>query len=272
VARRIAHHNGLTGWDRPGWIESEPGVFASHASRSSIQDKIRNLEKPSFIFAFTREPLEREVSSFYHFGLYSNHVLKGKPVPTGDHRHHLMLKCMGGRGKGDHIGRYLDSNPSFLSPAAKLLSEYHFVGSVEMMDESLAILSHILQVPVSQMLTTSSKNTTAGFALPHPKINDFPAWVQEEMSRLKNSSQYKRSYEIHRAVTFRIKEVVGSCPAIQTRLKALRLLRQEAHTTCQVAPTPSSSPPPPHCVCSSIFHLTTPFLPPPPVCPTSPAF
>ena len=50
VARRIAHVNGLSGWDTCGWIQREPGVWANHAPMAHLGSKIAALEMDSAIF------------------------------------------------------------------------------------------------------------------------------------------------------------------------------------------------------------------------------
>ena len=156
VARRIASRHGLAGAARADTNNSlsEQGnrVWANHGYAEGVVRLVPSPLGTSKVFLFTvvREPLNRAVSDYFHFGVSRRHF---------DHA------------DADVIGALNKTRPNFICVYARLTPEstpeqilkaYDFVGVAELFAETMTALSARLGVPLVDVLYVSAKNASAG--------------------------------------------------------------------------------------------------------------
>jgi hypothetical protein len=106
----------------------------------------------SFVWTLVREPTQRAVSSFFHF-----QVARRAIEPTDDNfvrylpRGHVTINYLSPREYHYRKGY----NP--IEYANEILLHYNFIGLTERIDESLVVLSMLLDLPLTDILSVSAK-------------------------------------------------------------------------------------------------------------------
>ena len=133
-------------------------VRFDHSPAFKLQYGKRNPQK-SFLWSFLRDPTDRAVSEFFHFG-----VSRLKMEPSDENFQTYMMEMR----KYHHNYFLLDMalqpyapkrNPTFTVEKAirQIMKHYNFIGLVERMDESLVLLKMILNLELNDILYLSAK-------------------------------------------------------------------------------------------------------------------
>ncbi len=159
----IAHHVAK----RKFTLQNKTNTFCEHYDRHSFhkQKKFAKQRDPrnSRLWTFVRHPAARDISELYHF-----HVTRRYKDPNND-TEYLLRRLMGFKGKQT---RYLalrandtdveiDSEYEIrlsTSLRTKLFEKYDFIGLVERMMESLAILTLLWDLDPTDVIVLSSKH------------------------------------------------------------------------------------------------------------------
>ena len=67
VMRRISAHHGISGYDDDHWIESQPGIWANHETRMSLQHQMDASFGRTLFATIVRYPTSRCLSYINHF-------------------------------------------------------------------------------------------------------------------------------------------------------------------------------------------------------------
>ena len=165
VARRMAAYRNLShvfdgnyGTLDPAFNDLvEPKVFANHIQRSHMErhKEWKHLRFPVFpIWSMIRHPNERALSEYYHFVVERTDV-----VPSDDG---LIAYLRDGINR-NLMFNYLRPNhcPKEDENITCVLDAYDFVGTVELLDESMVQLASIAKVPLESVLYLPSKLSSA---------------------------------------------------------------------------------------------------------------
>ena len=132
----------------------EPFVWANHNPATQLyQLLISNSKKtarPSFLFTFVRDPLQRCISEYYHFQV----TRKGASESDANVVAFLRSKAP------NFIYDYIRPTADHLLPT-QLFDYYDHIGVVERFDESLVILAEKLRLPLKDVLYMTSKNSSS---------------------------------------------------------------------------------------------------------------
>lgn len=183
VARRIASHHGLSGYEDSSWITREPGVWANHANfRHVYRGMQQTLKLPAFVFTNVREPAARCLSNFYHVEVSIN----GVPDSAES-----KIKFLNSSQCISFQYNYMRREQRKMS-VKDVLASYDFVGVLEQAEESMVVLADILNVSLTDVLFISAKlsdqqstwTTKPGekqnhTAVPHRPLAQEPAAVRE---------------------------------------------------------------------------------------------
>jgi len=153
IARRIAFVKGLSNWNTGRNVEffvDQPTVWSGHMLRTEMDAKPVDLGFPAFIFSMVRHPVSRCLSLFYF------KVTKGTIANTEEAKlDFVKFDCR------DYQYGYLRTNDTQdLEDEGRtgheivqhLISQYSFIGVVEMYDESAVVLARLLGVQLSDVL------------------------------------------------------------------------------------------------------------------------
>lgn len=182
VARRIAAHNGLSGYDTDSFTV-EPLVAGDHASMAKLWPKVQRLHLPSFIFTMVRDPVSRCLSHFYHGQVYMRKVpnTAAKKLAFLRACKNMQTDYMDPHATGrDFTGGCVTEGRKGPRDVAAVLAVYDFVGVTDEFETSMAVLADRLGVPQSDVLYLSSKvaGEQARTPIPHPPLHEEPAAVQ----------------------------------------------------------------------------------------------
>lgn len=153
VVRRLGEQFGLSGTRDRKWISSQPGVWANHATYSSLRKKISKL-RHSFVIGWVRNPVERCLSAFYHFKVSRKGI---EPTDEAIIRHARECK--------DEASRYLGTKRD--KSAEQVAAHYDFIGMTERFEDSMLLLRHRLgpllgRIRLGDLLYLKSKDSNAG--------------------------------------------------------------------------------------------------------------
>jgi hypothetical protein len=105
----------------------------------------------SFVWTMVREPTKRAISQFFHFLVSRENV-----IPTDENfirylpKDHYAIEYLST--EGYHLG---SDDPT--EHANQILQHYNFIGATERIDESLVVLSMLLDLPLADILYVSAK-------------------------------------------------------------------------------------------------------------------
>ena len=125
-------------------------------ANAMLQDRIRS---ESFTWTIVRDPTKRVISEFFHFEVSRNNVsssdktfmdflTKGR---NAEKFRNLYLRMLSINLK---YGMFDEDGPSIIN---EILSDYDFIGITERMDESVVVLSMLLNVPLGNVLYLNAK-------------------------------------------------------------------------------------------------------------------
>lgn len=192
VARRIAARHGLScvGDDGCDW-KSEPGVQSNHTLRSWFHELPS--KKPILWLASIRDPLDRCMSHYYHFGVNKKHVSQSTET---------KLEYMKSWRCSDYQWQYLkrsdDDSPQ------KTLEAYNFTVLAERYHESMALMIRTLGLDLTDALYLPSKESSTFLEVPHKSFDDEPSEVQAFGRSDEFKAQNKFDYELWHSVNNRM--------------------------------------------------------------------
>lgn len=152
VAIRVAQKEAMRAGT--GWEACKARFDHAYAHRMKFGERDRT---KSFLWTVVREPDRRATSQFFHF-----EVSRKKVEPTDENFKHYLLMDM------SFDNQYLQtlSTTDYMGAAANhtghvngILADYDFVGVTERMDESLVVLSMLLNLELSDVLYLSAKGS-----------------------------------------------------------------------------------------------------------------
>ena len=192
--------------------------------------------KKSFIWSTIREPWRRDLSEIYHFEVTRKNLSTDDTTITG--------KLAGMKSRQTRLLSFESRGASSLPEQdlvrvvqEDILSVYDFLGVVERMDESLAVLSLLLNVPATDVIVLNAKNS--GGYDDHKncyliqKANVTPAvknFVQSDQYLQRNPDlflYYAANRKLDRTI-----EMLG-LEAVQDRVKTIAKLHTLAKHYCQ---------------------------------------
>ena len=186
VVRRIAFHHRLSGFRGNNWIGKEPGVWANHAPRSELQDRIRKLRLPAVLVSMLRNPAERCLSSYYHF-----RVSMHGTTPSDKAKLRAVKDC------SDVQFKYLRRSNETDSVQA-VFRDYNFLGVAHRYEESALMLARACGAADADALYLNAKvadGRPAAFSFlsynftTHPPLSEEPAEVKAYVA----SDAYRRA-------------------------------------------------------------------------------
>lgn len=260
VTRRIAAHHNLTGVfsDRVWMADAgEPGVFAYHGAmdqqdfgpnpnfegvfRDDLLPNISAIEAlklPTFLWTVVRKPPERALSAMY----YKADTQK-REYNAEDKLDFLQ------RTPGNFMFKYVRATAD--DTLDDVFSMYGLVGTLERFDESLVVLAAMLNVPLSDVLYVSSKNSStntviqanakhdAFVASKHPSLDEEPEVIKTYINttfRESNALDFQLYERADRTLDQKIAEM-NLQPAIEKFKKFLAA----SQNTCETS-DPESTP------------------------------
>lgn len=182
VIRRISSHHGLSGYTDSKWITHEPGMWANHGfalkepGAPSIA-LIQKLKLPTFRFTILRDPASRCLSHYYHTRVSRQGILPS----AHDKISYMRSECVN--------KQFEYVRPGYARTAAEVAGFYHAIGTAELYDDSMVILSDRLGIPLTDVLYVSSKNSTeerrddtGSIMVAHPSSDMEPWEVREHVN------------------------------------------------------------------------------------------
>lgn len=169
-------------------------VRFDHTPAFQLQYGQRNKSK-SFLWSFVRDPTNRAVSEFFHFGVSR---LKMEPSDANFIKYMIEMR--------KYTRNYFlldmtmkpfqpkrDANFTVMKAVESIMKEYDFIGSVERMDESLVAMKMILGLPLNDILYLSAKRNGGWDEGAYEKkcVYIVPSFVSSGMKRFFNSKQWR---------------------------------------------------------------------------------
>jgi hypothetical protein len=216
-------------------------VRFDHTPAFQLQYAKRNPQK-SFLWSFLRDPTDRAVSEFFHFG-----VSRLKMEPSDENFKRYMLEM-----RKYHRNYFLLDmalqpyapihNPNFTMEKAihQIMKHYDFIGLVERMDESLVLLKMILNLELNDVLYLSAKRN-GGWdegAFNATCIYIVPSFVSKGMQTFFNSKRW-REYTagdrllfqaVNKSIDLTINAVGRS--EFEAQLREYRMAQKKAQQVC----------------------------------------
>jgi len=137
-----------------------------HYNRHVFQDvgALQFRADPSFLWTMVRNPMHRDLSSFYFFEVSRHLVSDTTENILQSMKNHKSFQTMYLFPWTAQVGRniMLNQNPAQIAVVVQqmkesILDEYNFIGIVERMDESLAVLVLLLGLEPADVVTLSAK-------------------------------------------------------------------------------------------------------------------
>lgn len=239
VARRIASHHGLSGYEDSSWITREPGVWANHANfRHVYRGMQQTLKLPAFVFTNVREPAARCLSNFYHVEVSIN----GVPDSAES-----KIKFLNSSQCISFQYNYMRREQRKMS-VKDVLASYDFVGVLEQAEESMVVLADILNVSLTDVLFISAKlsdqqstwTTKPGekqnhTAVPHRPLAQEPAAVREYVT-----NEFRKmnplDYDLYDTVRSRLNQQMLTHKFLQERVIVYKDMHREVKERCANTP------------------------------------
>jgi hypothetical protein len=191
VAIRIARS--LAKKTKKGGREKMCKVRWDHSPAFFLKYRDRNKAK-SFLWSFVRDPTDRSVSEFFHFG-----VSRFKMEPSDRNFVGYLLNRT-------YTNNYflLDMSmeayrpklqPNVTVVVQSIMEDYDFIGMVERMDESLVIMKMLLHLDMNDILYLSSAKQGGGYdegAYKSRCTHIVPSFVSPGMKRYFESSEWRK--------------------------------------------------------------------------------
>jgi len=233
-------------------------VRFDHTPASILQYGKRDKEK-SYLFSFLREPTERAVSEFFHFGVSR---LKFEPSAANFKAYLMSREFLNNYFLWDmSLGKFQGGNATWedkQKAVDEILVGYDFIGITERMDESLVVLKMLLNLEFNDILHLSAKGN-GGFddgAIGGKCHYIVPQYVPPLMQTFFNGPEWAERvngdtllyHAAIRSLDLTI-EALGS-EEVHRQLVEYRRLQAVAKETC----LPTTVPP---CTSDGVFHRTT---------------
>lgn len=197
IARRIAYHYHITGWNTeyvnehsPGYTV-EPMLLANHNEMWKEQRFSNRFRSPTFYFTWLRDPADRCLSEFYHFEVSRSHVANSdaKKVEHLKKCHNVQYAYIA---NSQFYGQQKPHNVTAL---------YNFIGLNERFEESVLLLGLELNLTMCDLLYLNAKDSHNGgkddvgaVFTPHPKLYEenstIQAFVASDAFRQANTLDY----------------------------------------------------------------------------------
>lgn len=244
IARRIAAHQGLSGVRYRRWItsEKEPGVWANHNKASVLWPLVNLLKKPTFIFTFIRDPVDRCLSAYYYFRAP---LSRGPPAIITEQKISALAQCR--NAMFDYIN---PKEPPTLNMTTTndvrrlvngVIQAYDFIGVTGdgIFDESVHLLIRSeLRLPLQDGLYLSSKMSGGGrdslAGVRHLPLAEEPHEVQSFAIGSKFKKRSALDLELVKMVTTSIRITYAHNPDLQSSLATFIRLRSTAEASCPI--------------------------------------
>ena len=185
VVRLVALRHNLSGYQSEAWIQSEPGVWASHGAVSAYGPPswalLARLQLPTLLLTMVREPLDRAISAFYHFvytrhpectpGVWRKMSPQSPPIYNNHTRNLIGYLASKTANTSTHCSGSVANNfmHNYMRPRhlpnvspSQLVHMYSFVGVVERYNESMALLAKRLHLPIRELVALDAKLSAGG--------------------------------------------------------------------------------------------------------------
>ena len=206
------------------------------------------LKMPAFVFSLIRDPLSRCMSAFYHFRVARKKI---KYPPTAEDKIYYLknqcsnymtgyLKPRSGKKRWpkdgpETVDAIMNGTTGWTSPLA-------FIGVVELYDESMVLLAHLLNLPLGDVLYQKAKvsgnemkaSVKSGkmLAIKHLPVDNEPLEVQNFVRSPDWHGRNNNDYELFRRVKERIASMYATVPGLNASLATYRQLLLDATTAC----------------------------------------
>jgi len=216
-------------------------VRFDHTAAFQLEYGKRNKQK-SFLWSFVRDPTDRAVSEFFHFG-----VSRLKMEPSDANFKHYMLEMRKYTRNYFLLDMTLkpfqpkrDPNYTIVEAVRSIVQEYDFIGLVERMDESLVAMKMILGLDMNDILYLSAKRNGGWDEGAYEKkcIYIIPSFISKGMKIFFSSKQW-RDYTMGDRLLFQAAnksldmtiDNLGR-KEFQAQLKAYRIAQVQAEEIC----------------------------------------
>ena len=205
-------------------IGAEPCVWIYHESIGSImRQRTGTPEKGVFTFTWLRDVRTRCLSEFYHYKMSYNKLngsvedkLRFIFGPSCRNRQHSFL--------------YRKEGPGLV---------YDFIGLRERFSESVAVLSHLLDVPVSLFVHLPAKNSSAKQTMvTHPSLSSEPLPVQAAINSGRFRQRNDNDYALYDRANAALDAALESMPTVRKRIRDYTVLQAMATDLCADRPHP----------------------------------
>lgn len=205
-----------------------PTQFPAHYL---FRDRIRS---QSFLWTMLREPTSRWISQFFHFQVSRRGV-----TPSIESLHDFLS------GKKDYYLQALLPSTKFkrsthdpLQAIDRMMEEYDFIAVLERMEESMVVLSLLLDIPLSRFLYLKAK-TQGGYDAQRKCTYIVPTFLDDKMEAFLQSDAWHDQvkydttlYKIVNASLDQTIEQVGKDRFLQ-RLSRFREAQQAVEKKCR---------------------------------------
>jgi len=202
----------------------------------------KRVKQGSYLWTLLRNPVDRYLSEFFHF----EHSRLGRPVTDanvinflrrGPHSDHHSLQWLAVAGY-----RHGQFNP--YRTAQRIITQYDFVGISERMEETLVALMMLLNLPMSDILHVSVKNSggydDGGYQDTCYKIVKPEVLSEGLQSFLRNDATWKRYiapevalYQAaNRSLDLTIQQLQQSTGLFEANLRLFRRAQGLVHDRC----------------------------------------
>lgn len=249
VLRRVGAMHGLSGYKDNDWISTEPGVWANHHPRCSLEAAISSLRRPTFQLTSVRDPLSRCLSYYY----YSVDFLRDGPTKaslntTAGKLQYLRQNC------SDFQYKYVSSASAVASCTPTMPHEsadatitdeqvqrdveasvalYDFIAVSEQIDESMVLLAHALGIDASDVLYVPER--VAGSS--HPPLEEEPPEVLAYANGPFRQHN-RRDYLLHERATAELAARTAAWPGFDASHAEYLALESAITETCDPSQPP----------------------------------
>ena len=206
-----------------------------------IERKLPALKMPAFVFSLIRDPLSRCLSAFYHFKVARKKI---KSPTAKDKISYLKKSCsnyMTGYLKPRSGKRWPKDGPETVDAIMNETTPLAFIGVVELYDESMVLLAHVLNLPLGDVLYRKAKvsgeiwesvKKHRSLVVKHEHVDKEPLEVQNFVRSPDWLGRNKNDYELFRRAKERIASMYATVPGLNASLATYRKLLIDATTAC----------------------------------------
>jgi hypothetical protein len=249
ISRRIADRHGIWGANANDlWIQSEPGLWASHSSYQELESKIYSLKKPTFLYTAIRDPITRTVSQFQMEIMESlqtvdshlTHQIKcftensacymPQPQSTSEIEDRLVQYAQDSNTEWfmDYLSEVNNAAPGndAWSPN-QIVDHYDFVVISERFDESIVAMMHFFPLLTLQdIVYYYSKDSKYRWGGP----SDMSQTTKNKLTSIFAGS---RDYILYDYASKKLDEVISKIPNFALELAVYQKFREYSQEKCQ---------------------------------------